>query len=79
MAAISIKPEHVSFSNGLFDSDKQYIKLNQGGPIYWPSPTVHTVGARQPGGLNITILYKNGVGGVPALYSGSFISFRAEI
>lgn len=80
MANLEIRPNRVIFSNGLFDSDKQYIKVNAGGNIYWPSPYKVTLSQyRQPRTTNNWLLYKNGIGGVPAYYTGDNHSFRCVL
>lgn len=70
MSALTIRPNRVLFSSGAFDSDKKYIQVKANGEIPWPSLIV-TIGSYQPGSTNITFLYKNGIGGVPAYYSGA--------
>lgn len=81
MSALVIKPNYVIFSGGKFDSRKRYLRVNSNGGLKWPSPTIVTLSYRL-GGSNSSpiLLYKNGVGGVPAAYSGENpVIFKAEI
>lgn len=80
MSAVSITPNRVVFSGGLFDSNKSYVQATSNGPILWPKPIV-TLGSTQPANsLYILVRYKNGIGGVPAVFSGEIpYAFRGTI
>ena len=81
MSALVIRPDYVLFSSGKFDSRKRYLRVNPNGGLKWPSPTIVTLGYRLVGNNSSPmLLYKNGVGGVPAAYSGENpVIFRADI
>ena len=63
MASLLITPTRVIFSNGVFDSDRGYVRQSSNGNVLWPNNRSRSIRRTYSSGSRY-VHYKNGIGGV---------------
>lgn len=64
MPSLLITPTRVIFSNGVFDSDRGYVRQSSTGNVLWPNNANRSILRSYPSGNSRYVHYKNGIGGV---------------
>lgn len=80
MSSLLITPTRVIFSNGVFDSDRGYVRQASNGNVLWPNNSSRSILRSYYSGVRY-VHYKNGIGGVIGIngYQMNPVAFRMQL